>query len=739
MEIEQKENIKEELNNNDDDNNKDNNKDDVNKNGYDDNDEDHPVFHFQAEKAGMGTINKEEIDKIVNKAMKGSPYYKRQEEKRRKNELEVQSLKIKLQQSLNNSDIDIKKMEFNNFITSIQNELSFERYWIHVDLDMYYVACELRDEPSLVEKPVAVGSSIISTSNYIARKFGVRSAMPTFIAKKLCPELVVLPINMKKYKESSLKFMEVLKEYDPNLESLGSDEGRLDITDYMMNNNIKTEEEISTLMNTIRKQVFEKIGVTASAGCSINKMLAKLSSEKNKPNNQFFMPRSKKFIDKFIEDLPVRKIPGVGPKVEFILKGFGINNGKELKENLFYLFLVLRDTTFEFLAKRAYGISDNFHSEAQDRKSISFSKTFKPTFKTEELLKKIKNLAKEVSLKAIKEGFKGRTLSLTVKTSDFLIKQKSKKLDTYINSFEEIFKNSKILFKQCKIEENIRLLGIKLDSLMKKEDLEANLFKFFKKTEQKNSIEKTNKKNNMIKLNIDQNENVNQNNSNKNIGYQEENFYKKTMDLVEEEKKKIQDIQDDKNVLENFNDINKNSKRNLDVISLDTSSITSKNKNVGINSNSINTINTKEKIEIDKILEEIDPIMFAPNKNDEKKIKGNILSNLENSIFERKNEFISEKVICPSCCKDIETYGNYLAFNRHLDKCLLQFDDNNNSESQIINFNENSINSSINKGKRRRPYRKQKSPGRKKIKRDNDSSKKSIIEEGSLDKWFKKI
>ena len=135
--------------------------------------------------------------------------------------------------------------------------------------------------------------------------------MPSFIAKKLCPELILLEVDLPKYMKTSKIFLEVLKQYDNCLESMGSDEANLDITDYLQQNNIKTEEEILNFCNSIRCKIFEKTGgLTASCGIACNKTLAKMGSEVNKPNGQFLLKSNKEDILNFLKEKNVRKIPG---------------------------------------------------------------------------------------------------------------------------------------------------------------------------------------------------------------------------------------------------------------------------------------------------------------------------------------------------------------------------------------------------------------------------------------------
>jgi len=153
-------------------------------------------------------------------------------------------------------------------------------------MDMFYAACEIRDRPDLVNKPVAVGDySMIQTTNYVARKYGVRSAMPGFLGKKMCPELVFIRSNKDKYTRiSETEFIRFLKEFDQRLETAGLDEANLDVTDYLQSNGLDSADGRLFFGQKIRQSIQEKMRMTCSVGIACNKMLAKICSELDKPN-----------------------------------------------------------------------------------------------------------------------------------------------------------------------------------------------------------------------------------------------------------------------------------------------------------------------------------------------------------------------------------------------------------------------------------------------------------------------
>lgn len=170
-------------------------------------------------------------------------------------------------------------------IEKVKVEKDFSRTWIHFDMDAFYAAVEIRDDPSLNDVPLAIeDKNMIMTTNYKAREFGVRSGIPAFIGRRLCKELLFLKPNFPKYREASKQFKDVLREYDERFEEVGLDEANLDVTDYLKENNLNDDMGRIFLAQKIRKEIFEATKMTASCGIACNRMLAKICSDVNKPD-----------------------------------------------------------------------------------------------------------------------------------------------------------------------------------------------------------------------------------------------------------------------------------------------------------------------------------------------------------------------------------------------------------------------------------------------------------------------
>ncbi|WP_373777025.1 DNA polymerase IV [Glaesserella sp.] len=206
-----------------------------------------------------------------------------------------------------------------------------QRKIIHIDMDCFYAAVEMRENPSLAGKPVAVGSNVkqrgvLTTCNYEARKFGLRSAMATAQALKLCPHLILLPVNMVLYREVSKQIHHIFRRYTEIIEPLSLDEAYLDVTDCT-----QCSGSATWIASEIRQAIWDELKLTASAGIAPLKFLAKIASDQNKPNGQFVI-RPEEITD-FVSKLPLKKIPGVGKVTEEKLAQLGLHTCRDIQQS----------------------------------------------------------------------------------------------------------------------------------------------------------------------------------------------------------------------------------------------------------------------------------------------------------------------------------------------------------------------------------------------------------------------
>jgi DNA polymerase-4 len=330
-------------------------------------------------------------------------------------------------------------------------------------MDAFYASVEQMDNPALRGKAVAVGGSenrgVVAAASYEARKFGVRSATSGVMAKKYCPEIIFVKPRFDRYKEVSSKIQKIFYEYTDLVEPLSLDEAYLDVTQ-----NKKGNPSASLLAEEIRERIFNEVGLTASAGISINKFVAKIASDYNKPNGQKTVNPDE--VISFLEELPIRKFYGVGKVTTEKMYQLGIFTGLELKSK-----------SLEFLEKH-FGKAGNFyfnvvrgvHNSAvkSDRitKSVAAENTFDVNLSSEIfMMDKLEDIAITLEKRLNKHNVAGKTITLKIKYSDFTQQTRSKTVLYFISDKGLILEIVKELLYQERMKDSVRLLGISLSNL----------------------------------------------------------------------------------------------------------------------------------------------------------------------------------------------------------------------------------------------------------------------------------
>ena len=334
---------------------------------------------------------------------------------------------------------------------------------IHVDMDAFYASVAQMDNPELRGKPIAVGGGgtrgVVSAASYEARKFGVKSAMSGRLAIKLCPELIFVKTDFARYTEISKRIRKIFFEYTDLVEPLSLDEAYLDVTD----NKIGLPSA-TLLAQNIRTRIYDEVGLTASAGISINKFIAKVASDYNKPNGQKTV--NPEDVLKFLEDLDIRKFYGVGKVTAEKMYQKGIFTGKDLKsKTLEYL-----DEHFGKSGRYYYDVVRGIHySEVKPnriRKSLAAERTFSENLSSEiYMFEKLEHIAEEVSKRLLKSKVAGKTITLKIKYSDFTLQTRSKTLPYFVSEKAIILDTAKDLLYQDTLNNSVRLLGISLSNL----------------------------------------------------------------------------------------------------------------------------------------------------------------------------------------------------------------------------------------------------------------------------------
>lgn len=331
---------------------------------------------------------------------------------------------------------------------------------IHVDMDAFYASVETLDHPELRYLPVAVGGSskrgVVAAASYEARKFGVRSAMSGRLAARLCPDLVFVKPRFERYREISQEIRKVFFEYTDLVEPLSLDEAYLDVTQ-----NKKNLESGTVLAKEIRTKIKSQTGLNASAGISINKFLAKIASDINKPNGQKTIPPDE--VLDFIKKLDVKKFHGVGKVTQEKMYQVGIFTGEDLRQRS------LDELTFLFgkVGLHYYRVVRGVHLSAvtteRMRKSLGAERTFNENISSEiYMIERLEQIAEEIQKRLQRNDLAGKTITLKIKYSDFTVQTRSKTLNYFISSKDLILEEARKLLYQERMKDSVRLLGISL-------------------------------------------------------------------------------------------------------------------------------------------------------------------------------------------------------------------------------------------------------------------------------------
>ena len=344
-------------------------------------------------------------------------------------------------------------------------------------MDAFFASVEQLDNPDLRGKPVAVGGSgersVVAAASYEARKFGVRSAMPSVIAKRLCPDLIFVKHNFSRYTEISASIHEIFREYTDLIEPLSIDEAFLDVT-----KDKKNIGSATVIARKIRNDIKSRTGLTASAGISVNKFLAKIASDINKPDGLFLIRPED--AEKFIEELPVEKFYGIGKVTAQKMHKLGIHNGADLKT--WDLVSLVRNfgKPGVFFYDIVRGIDERPVEPDQERKSVGTELTYEKDLTSRfEIIAELYNLEKELMERLDHSGTTGRTITLKIKFSDFRQITRSKTLQNYIRDFDTLHKEISLIRKSLKLEgSRIRLLGLSISNLETDDCADRQLFLF---------------------------------------------------------------------------------------------------------------------------------------------------------------------------------------------------------------------------------------------------------------------
>ncbi len=335
---------------------------------------------------------------------------------------------------------------------------------IHVDMDAFFASVEQRDNPELRGKPVAVGGSsgrgVVAAASYEARKFGVKSAMPSVTAKRLCPDLIFVKSRFDAYREASEQIRTIFLHHTPHVEPLSLDEAFLDVTD-----DIHGIGSATAIAQVIRRQIREETDLTASAGVSYNKFLAKLASDQNKPDGLCVIRPGEGAA--FVQSLPIRRFHGVGPKGAEKMARLGIETGADLAARDAAWLRAHFGSFGEYLFRAARAIDLRPVRANRIRKSIGGERTFSEDISSGSALRAtLDNIIDIVWERIAAKQAKGRTVTLKVKFTDFQLMSRARSLDRAVADKAQFAAIAQeILEAELPLAMPIRLMGLTLSNL----------------------------------------------------------------------------------------------------------------------------------------------------------------------------------------------------------------------------------------------------------------------------------
>lgn len=496
----------------------------------------HLYNYSGANKAGMEGIDKEKQAQIIYEMSKDSAYFKRAAKLDAETDIKVQALKKTLVNFKGNVELKLRDDVLQHAM-ELERRRSFDRICCVLDMDMFFAAVEIRDQPHLKDVPVAVGGmSMISTANYVARKYGVRAAMPGFIARKLCPQLVFVRSNFEKYQFISGQIIDVIRCYDPNYSSHTLDEVYFDLTKAALavwrnrnkrgpqlcddsnsvsdvtadgtHDNLECQSRHTTelpepstlelrsiavvLLQEIRQRISTVTeGLTCSAGMANNFFLAKICADVNKPDGQYELPPTRQAVIDFVADLPTRKVGGIGKVTERMLDNLlSIKKMGQVRELLPQILHTCTPILYQFLLRSSLGIgseegeaaAEGTHSKVKSsekkaymRKSLGCERTYSSRGISDpaELYEKLHKICTHVADDMAEEDLWAKSVTLKLKNTEFELITRIATSPVYFNTVESIEALAKGLLDEL-MPVNVRLMGVQVTKFKGAESAEAD-------------------------------------------------------------------------------------------------------------------------------------------------------------------------------------------------------------------------------------------------------------------------
>ncbi|KAK7756895.1 hypothetical protein SLS62_000911 [Diatrype stigma] len=427
-------------------------------------------------KAGQDSVDQTKVSEIIYNASKGSKYFNREEEKDKILTQKINQI-LEKKRRLEKFDLSRERRAADQLIAQLDATRDLTQHIVHIDCDAFYAAVEQLDRPELKDIPFAVGAGVLTTCNYVARKFGCRSGMAGFVAQKLCPQLLLIRPNFDKYTAKAQEIREILADYDPRFESASIDEAYLNITEWCREHGMSPEDAVQQM----RDEVHQKTKITVSAGIAANAKLAKICSNMNKPNGQYLLPNDRQSIMTFMRDLSTRKVNGIGRVLERELQEIGVKSCGDIHTHRHLLRQLFGEKTYEFLIGCYLGLgrTEIQPAEEYERKSVGTESTFRDMADPQQMRDKLRWTAEELEKDMRKAECKGRTLVLKVKLHTYEVLTRQVVTPKNVFLADDLYNYSLPILTKLQQEipgMKLRLLGLRCTHIVSTKKPDARAF-----------------------------------------------------------------------------------------------------------------------------------------------------------------------------------------------------------------------------------------------------------------------
>ena len=427
-------------------------------------------------KAGQDSVDQQKVSEVIYNASKGSKFFNNEEVKDKNLTQKIERI-LKKKEQLERLDLASDLRRADDYVAEQELSRDLSQTIVHIDCDAFYAAVEELDHPELKEVPMAVGKGVLTTCNYHARKFGCRSGMAGFVATKLCPQLICLPLNFEKYTAKAQEVRAILAEYDPDFESASIDEAYMNITQYCADSEMDPWDAVQQL----RREVAEKTQITVSAGLAPNAKIAKVASNRNKPNGQFQVPNERTAVLAFMRTLPARKVNGIGRVFERELDAIGVKTCGDIYPHRQFLSKLFGEKAFHFLIQTYLGLGRTMVSPIEDheRKSVGTESTFRDMSDPGELRAKLRWTAEELEKDMLRAQVKGRTLCLKIKMHTYEVLTRQVASPKALATADEFYNNALPMLNRLDKEFGglkLRLMGLRCTHLVSTKKFGGNFF-----------------------------------------------------------------------------------------------------------------------------------------------------------------------------------------------------------------------------------------------------------------------